>query len=193
MRRRLGTALVLLGTLWLAPALAWAQTDLSVEQFFLPATSTSGYRVHTSRTHMNVTIPRGNVWAVGGYKTPLQFAHVATASLSNFAIGLGQSGVTAQRLGNEGNVLGLTFASSEVITAGTADANATIRSGGEIRSAGLTLRLEPGGQRSQYGSITQARGLATFTATEEVGCRLTTSATIAPASAQLLCTVIVDF
>src|SRR3990167_1893612 len=127
-----------------SPGFTWASShDLGVQQFFLPATSTSGYRVHTSRTNMNVTIPRGNIWAAGGYKTPLQFAHVATASLTNFAIGLGQSGVTAQRLGAEGSVLGLSFASSEVITAGTADANATIRSGGVIRSAGLTLRLEP--------------------------------------------------
>ena len=90
-----------------SPGFTWASShDLGVQQFFLPATSTSGYRVHTSRTHMNVTIPRGNIWAAGGYKTPLQFAHVATASLTNFAIGLGQSGVTAQRLGAEGSVLG---------------------------------------------------------------------------------------
>lgn len=191
MRRILG--LILLGALLLVPSVARGQTDLSVQQFFLPGTNTSAFRVHTNRTHMNLTIPRGKIQAEGGYKTLLPFTHVATASLSNFAIGLHQSGVTYQRLGSEGSVLGLTFASSEVITAGTADANATIRSGGEVRSAGLTVRLEPGGQRSQYASITQARGLATFTATEEVGCRLNTSSNIAPLSAQLLCTVIVEF
>ena len=173
--------------------------DRDVQQFFLPATNTPGFRVHTARAalaHMNLTIPRGNIWAVGGYKTPVRFTHVATASLAAFAIGLHQSAVTYQRLGYEGNVLGLTLAASDALTAGTATAVATIRrtAAGTVTVAPTQLSVTIGGPGpSQFASRTQARGRDTFRADQEVGCQLTTSADIAPVGAQLACTVVVDF
>ena len=189
----------------LLPAAAVAANhDREVQQFFLPGTNTSGFRVHSARAalaHMNLTIPRGNIWAVGGYKTPLRFVHTALsglppAALTAVAIGLDTTGVLYQRLGYEGNVIGLTLAASDALTAGTATARATIRktTAGTV-TVGLTqLTVTLGGAGpSQFASATQARGRDTFRADQEVGCQLTTSANIAPGGAQLACTVVVDF
>lgn len=181
-----------------APGATPASThDLTVDQFFLPGTNTSGYRVHTSttRAHMNITIPRGNIWAVGGYKALARFTHPATASQSSANIALSGTAVTQQRFGYEGSVLGVSVVSSSALTAGTATAVPTIRNLGTVRATGLTAAIGTGptAGHTQFFSRTQARGRDVFGASDEVGCQLTTTSDIAPVGANILCTVIVEF
>ena len=75
--RRIGSVLLAIGlALWLqTPGIAAAQSDVSVHQFFLPGTSTVGYRVHASSSEMHVMLGQGDIRASGGYKAPYSFSH----------------------------------------------------------------------------------------------------------------------
>ena len=192
--------LAVLLALLVLPTVASAQADLTVDQFFLPGSNTSGYRVHASTTssHLNVSLPSGAVWAERGYKEVVRFSHLAATGLTNTNLSIhGQSrlaatGGTFQRLGYEGSILGVTLTSSAALTAGTATAEPTVQNAGVVRGSGLTVVLSAAGP-PQYASRIQARGVTTFDSGHEVGCRITTTNDLAPVNAELLCGVTVEF
>ena len=186
--------LAVLVALLAAPALVAAQTDLTVDQFFLPGSNTSGYRVHASAAHMTVSLPHGRITADGGYKTVFQFAHVATASLTNQAIAVAGYGVLYQPSTATGSVIGVGIAASEPITAGRATARAVVRNRlNDIMPTRLTVAIGDGERSRRFNAATQARGLDYFDYTMAIGCDLTTTSAITPTNAQLLCSVVVEF
>lgn len=187
-------------------ALLEAQTtginDQETQRFVLPGTNTTGFRVHASNAHMSVSIPRGNIAAMGGYKVAFVYAHgdQSSASLTNSVMPVAGttrpsdsgSGIAYQRVPFKGSVIGVAIGASTALTAGTATAEATIlRAGDVVFGTGLTTVLSS--SSPQYNAAQRERDLSTFTAVEAVGCRLTTNAAFAPVTAELVCTVIIEF
>lgn len=169
--------------------------DFQIQQFFLPGQNRAGFRIHAAvtRNHMNVSIPYGSIWAEGGYKTLVRYTHFATASLTDRELGLGTTAVNYQRFGYQGSVIGITVGASEALTAGRITVEATVRRGGTLIPTGLTAVIDGATGPTQFGMRTQGRGLDFFFAADEVGCRLTTTADVAPTRAQVICTVVVEF
>lgn len=194
-------------------SLVLAQTtgpaDVEIERFVLPGTTTTGLRVHGARTEMSLRLPAGDIWAEGGYKVAYTYAHGENIvpSVSNSAIpiagttrsGDATSGVPYQRLPSAGSVIGIALASSAALTLGAAHGEAIIFTvGGQAVRTGFTVPIgaglgSGGSATTQYNSATRSRLASTpFTAGQAVGCHLTTDARMAPASAELACTIIVE-
>ena len=177
--------------------------DREIQRFVLPGTNTTGFRVHANRSHMNLTLPSGNIVAIGGYKVAVAFAHPENMkpSLTNEAMPLvgtarpgdSGSGVPYQRTPFAGSIIGIAIGASTALTAGSATAEATIRElSGTVRAMGLTAVIS-GTAATQYNATAQARDLDRFTSSDGVGCRITTSSNLAPVTAEIVCTVIIEF
>lgn len=207
MKRRIGVTLLFLfafGVIATALAQTTGVNDVEIERFVLPGTNTTGFRVHGNRTEMNLRLPAGDIWAQGGYKVQYGFSHgrriVQGTSNSNAAavgtIGVsGTSGVLYASTPYAGSVVAVAIASSQALTAGYAHAEASVYqvAGDQIFRTGLTAMIgftETGFTRSRASS--QAKDLDRFLATEGVGCQMTTTSDLTPASAELLCTVVVE-
>ena len=81
---------------------------------------------------------------------------------------------------------------SAALTAGSATCQATIRNFDDtVVATGLTAVISGTGA-TQFNATAQARGLDVFLTTDSIGCRLTTTADIAPLTAEVACTVIVE-
>ena len=201
-------ALIVAGLIIVAVAgLLEAQTtginDREIQRFVLPGTNTTGLRVHASNVHMSLALPRGNIAAMGGYKVAFVYAHGDQSRINLTASAMpiagtirpsdSGSGVSYQRVPFKGSVIGVAIGASTALTAGTATAEATIlRAGDLVDPTGLTVVLSSVGS-TQYNAARQDREISNFTALEGVGCRLTTNAAFAPTTAELVCTVIIEF
>ena len=207
MKRALIVAvLILLAGASLLEAQTTGINDREIQRFILPGTNTTGMRVHASRVHMSLTLPAGNIIAVGGYKVAFSYAHTGNVSvnISNAAMPVAgtagpqgptgplAAGVAYQRTPFAGSVIGVAIGASAALTAGSATAEATIRQFDDaVRATGLTAVIA-GTAATQFNATAQARGISVFSTTDSIGCRLTTTADIAPLTAEVVCTVIVE-
>lgn len=186
-------------------ALLEAQTtgpaDREIQRFVLPGSNTTGMRVHSSRTVMSQTLA-GNIIATGGYKAAFTYAHpefvVTTVTNAHLPIAgtprAGSSGVAPLMPSTGGSIIGVSIASSAALTRDAAHVEAVMLRGGlGVVASGLRAVIGGGLTNTQFAASTQARGLTNFTATDAVTCRLTTDANVRPLTAQIACTVIVEF
>ena len=193
--------LVLLAAAGLLEAQSTGPNDQETQRFVLPGTNTTGWRVHASRAHMSLALPRGNIIAAGGYKVAFAYAHGGNVVVNSTNVAmpiLGTAsqvsaispGVLYQRVPYEGSIMAISIGASAALTAGTVTAEATIRRpDGTVYPSGLTAALTTG---DQFATNTQARGRSVFTDLEGVGCRLTATSAVTPVTAEVLCTVIVE-
>lgn len=204
---RLALAVALL---LLSAGSAAAQTDLTIDRFFLPGTSTTGYRVHANTSEMHVTVPSGKIRAAGGYKTPVVFSHASNvvAGLSNQAIPLATTGVTYLRPVTAGSIIGVSIGARAALDVGAAHAEATILRDGSVVATGLIAVIRDSswsGAQNQFSANSQARDLSQFTTSEAIGCRITTDSTAAnqgegtlqnpgfrPLTNEFVCTVTIE-
>ena len=207
MKRALIVAvLILLAGASLLEAQTTGINDREIQRFILPGTNTTGMRVHASRVHMSLTLPSGNIIAVGGYKVAFNYAHTGnvSVSISNAAMPIAgtasatgttgplAAGVAYQRTPYAGSVIAVSCGASAALTAGSATCEATIRNFDDtVVATGLTAVISGTGA-TQFNATAQARGLDVFLTTDSIGCRLTTTADIAPLTAEVACTVIVE-
>ena len=203
MRRLVLAALAVL----LSAGVAGAQTDLTHEQINIPGTNTSGFRIHGNTSTVNVTVA-GVIAATGGYKVAFPFAHTGSsivAALTNSAVpvvgsvsgnitGGGQSGVLYYRTPTAGSIVAISImASTALTTQASAHAEAVVIAGmSTTRRTGFTTVIGATLTNTQYGSATAARGTYNFTASEGVGCNVSTSTVVTPLTARLTCTLIVE-
>lgn len=210
MKRRfvaLVLGLLMAGVAW--PA--WGQTDLSVQQFFLPGTNTSGYRVHANTTEMNLTLA-GDLYARGGYKVAYVFSHgsAAAANATTHApvAGLGLSSSYRQLLTPifqmmpfTGSVRAVTIWSSHPLTGGSAHAEATIFQAGLAApfdqgiGTGLIARIGVAGSgylNDQVAASAQGPNVDVFNNPQQIGCRIGTQTGLVPLPI-LVCTVVVEY
>lgn len=208
MRRRIGIALLFVfafGVIATAMAQTTGINDQEIQRFILPGTNTTGWRVHANRTEMNLRIPAGDIWASGGYKVQYGFSHGRrivqnTSNSAAAAVGTigvsGTSGVLYAPTPYAGSVIAVAIASSQALTAGYAHAEATVYqvAGNQTFRTGLTALIGFAGTgiSTRSARATQAKDLDRFLATEGVGCQMTTTSDLTPASAELLCTVVVE-
>ena len=201
-RVSLALVLVLLAVAGLLEAQTTSTQDREIQRFVIPGTAnTTGYRVHASATaaHLGVAIPRGNIAAMGGYKTMIHFAHgdQTSATLTDSIVPLAGSarpsdsgsGVNYQRMPYTGSIMAVAIGSSAAVTAGRITARATILRAGGVYRTNLTTILDGG----QYQVAQQERGIDIFNATEGIGCQLSTTSNFAPVTAEVICTIIVEF
>ena len=202
MKRALFVAgLILLAVAGLLEAQTTSIDDREVQRFVLPGTNTTGMRVHTSAAHMSLTLI-GQIAAGGGYKVSFAYAHGENIvqSTTNAVMPIAGttrsqdsgSGVSYQRIPYAGSIIGISIGASTALTAGSATAEATIFRSNMVIATGLTATIASSGDL-QYATVAQARGLDGFTPAEAIGCRLTTSADLAPRTAEMVCSVIVEF
>lgn len=199
-------AVVAICVLVASAALLEAQTtgvnDQEVQRFVLPGGNQTGLRVHASRSHMSLTLPIGKIAALGGYKVAFAYAHGDNTKPSVSAAAMpisgtpkplvSGSGIPYQRAPYAGSVIGIAVGASTALTAGTVTAEATIRQiDGTVIGTGLTAVLSSAAA-VQYNATSQPRELDNFTASDGVGCRLTSSSDLAPVTAQIVCTVTVE-
>lgn len=207
MKRALIVAvLILLAAAGLLEAQTTGITDREIQRFVVPGSANrTGFRVHASNTavHMSLTIPAGNIIARGGYKTMVAFAHGENTkpSLTDVAMVLAgsarptesASGVSYQRTPFAGSIIGVTIGASAALTAGSATAEATWREiDGTVRRSFLTAVIS-GTAATQFNATAQARGVNAFTASDGIGCQITTSSDLLPVTAEMVCTVIIEF
>ena len=190
------------------PSLGSAQ-DLTVEQFFLPGTNTSGFRVHASSTEMALTLA-GPIRSTGGYKSYIQYSHAeqVVRGASNVAmpiagtsLGSGSStgprilGVVRQRMATTGSIIGIAIASSAALTYGAAHVEATITNiaAGQVNRTEFLAVIGGGLTNTQFATTTRARGRHPFGTGDAVGCNVNVQVDgVRPLTAELLCTLIVE-
>ena len=198
---------VAVGSAALLEAQSTGINDQEVQGFVLPGTSTKASRVHANRSHMSLALPYGNIIAQGGYKIAYVYAHPNNirASLSNSAMtiaGTGSerdnnsaSGVYYQRPPYAGSIIGISAGASTALTAGSVTLEATVLRKGltPVVGTGLTTVLSSAAA-VQYNANAQPRNhyLSTFYPGDLIGCRLTSSGDLAPATAEIACTLVVE-
>ena len=197
-------SLLLLAGLGL-PAFGSAQ-DLTVEQFFLPGTNTSGFRVHASSTEMALTL-LGPIRGTGGYKSYIQYSHAEqiVRSATNVAMpiagtsmGSGSSplvvGVVRHRMATTGSIIGIAIASSAAMTYGAAHVEATITNiaTGQVNRTEFRAVIGGGLTNTQFATTTRARGSHPFGTGDAIGCNVNVEVIVLPMTAELLCTLIVE-
>lgn len=181
--------------------------DVTIHQFFLPGTNTSGWRIHGSRTAMGVII-QDRINAARGYKSLIQFSHNERAAMTvtNVAMpiagttGRGTTtnvaGVTRQRMSTAGSIVGIAIASSAVITFGAAHVEATVLniSTGQTGRTELIATIGAGlsSGNTQFATSTRARDRNPFGTGDAVGCNLSVEASMRPNTAEILCTLIIE-
>ena len=201
-------AVLVLGLLLWFAGPAWAQSDLTVQSFVCPGgANTQCFRVHASTTEAGLTL-NGEIIATRGYKVAYVFAHTGSqvvADISNGAVPIagsiadnalpGLSGALWQMAPTHGSIIAVAISSSGALTTGTAaHAEATVLSAGRTsRRSGLTSAIGAAKTFTQSSITTAARGVYRFQSDEAIGCNISTSTTIAPGTAQLVCTVIVVY
>ena len=213
--RRLGLAVALV--LAMAGS-AWAQTDLSIQQFLVPGTNNAGFRVHANRTlgTLDLTLAHGRIVAASGYKGILTYAHNASLSSLTAALGTPAMGSHVPITGvvlpaaalqthyvmhSRGSIIGVTITASDSVTTGRAHARATIwnpagvQIAGSFRDTGYANAAVIGSSQVslRHGYKTLPRGDYSFNPGEVVGCVFETTSNIAPSSISLACSVIVEF
>lgn len=220
MRRLAGFALVAILALGLV-ATAIGQTtgsaDGEVQRFTFQGNNVTGWRVHRNSTtprEMNLTLT-GDILASGGYKVPYTFSHnnqigVSIAQTNTVPIAgtaghrvretpvTYSTGVLYQAAPWEGSIIGVSIGSSAALTARSAHAEALV-------FLPATATVLPTGIRAAIGVMhpgnvtrhnTVARTRATsyyFAAGSAVGCRIVTEVGITPLTAELVCTIVVEF
>lgn len=211
MKRALVILGFLVGCVWASPVAAQPDPqNITIHQFFLPGTQTSGWRVHGGSTEISLRLAQGDVWAEGGYKVAYAFAH-------NDYVGIGASdalvpiagstwfrqagtigvGVPYQLTPYGGSIIGIAISASAALTAGDAHAEAIVfdPSSAGTTATGLTAYIgaEQTAPRRQYRVDTQAKDVDRFVSGNAVGCRMNTGTALAPNTVEIVCTVIVEY
>lgn len=201
-------AVLVLGLLLGVVAPAWAQSDLTQWSLNCPSSSTVCFRAHANSSAVgNFTITGGNIIAAGGYKGAFHFSHGDFVSITNtvpqFVPVAGNSvqgrptgGVAHILPGYAGSIIGVSIYSSATLTgvsAAHAEAVITNAHGSALVATGLRAVIGATLTNTAAGAATQGRGISNFTASQGVGCYITSSANFAPLTAYLSCVVIVEF
>ena len=181
--------------------------NVIIQSFFLPASGTVGYEVHASSSAMGLRLPLGDINAAGGYKVAYSYGHGGRVVLGSDGVlvpilgsssggGTGNepatAGSTYQRMPYAGSVIGVALQSSGAVTSNAAHAEAVILSGTTLIATGLLTRID-GDANTQYNSATQAKDVDTFAVGELVTCRMTVDSGFLPASAILVCTIVIEY
>ena len=121
------------------------------------------------------------------YSQPYKFMQInAAANQSAVALDvLGLAGNTEYTMELEGSIIGISIASNDARTAGTLTVDATVNG----TATGLQAVLD--GTNTTYHYATQIPETDTFSAGDRLGVKITTDASWAPVTADIVVTVIV--
>ena len=130
----------------------------------------------------------GDISAAGGFKQPFGFSRQnVAASLSAVALNIqGSSDNTEYVMPYAGSIIGISIAANAARSAGTLTVDATID--GSV--TGLQAILNASNTQYHYG--TQAKDSDAFTAGQRVGVKITTDASWAPTTADIVVTIFVE-
>lgn len=215
--------LLAFGVFALALAQTTGPDNVEIQRFVLPGTNTTGWRVHASGSQANLRLPAGDLNASGGYRVAYTFAHGSGVARGTTSVDVpiagspnrGEGtidGVLHQMFPTAGSVIGLSIGSSVALTAGYAHAQVTVwnrvdatqsavattadatqtspSTTGLVAMIGSPISLS----RTRYATMSRSKDLApAVPAGDGVGCQITATGDLRPNTAQLTCTVIVEY